>query len=122
MMAMAAGYDQQRPRQRREAFRVGLTLPVWVNTPVELDCQLVDLSVLGARFSAQLPCMPGADAEFMLVTERYGTVPISGEVVRAGEGQTAVRFTRFGDRAERAVTELVSSEQRRVLRHRVEVS
>lgn len=52
------------------------------------------------------------------MTERYGTVPLSGEVVRAGGGETALRFTRFEEGAERVVTEIISREQRRRLRAR----
>jgi hypothetical protein len=46
--------------QRRAAFRVDMTLPVWVEYPIDRDCELVDLSVLGARFSAELPCAAGS--------------------------------------------------------------
>lgn len=105
--------------QRRAAFRVDVALPVWVEYPIERDCELVDLSVLGARIGAELPCSPGSTSEFVLVTESFGTIPITGEVVRVGNGETAVRFIRLEHSAERAVTELVSSAQRRNLRHRV---
>jgi c-di-GMP-binding flagellar brake protein YcgR len=108
--------------QRRAAFRVDVTLPVWVEYPVERDCELVDLSVLGARFSAELPCAPGSTSEFLLITEEYGTIPITGEVVRVGKGETAVRFLRLDHSAERAVTRILTSAQRRDLQHRVNVS
>jgi c-di-GMP-binding flagellar brake protein YcgR len=108
--------------QRRAAFRVELTLPVWVEYPVERDCQLVDISVLGARFNAELPCSPGSTSEFLLVTEEYGTVPIAGEVVRVSDGETAVKFIRLEHDAERAVTQMVNAEQRRKIKSRVNVA
>ena len=108
--------------QRREAFRVDMALPVWVEYPIERDCQLVDLSVLGARFSAELPCAPGTTSEFLLVTEEYGTIPITGEVVRVSNGETAVRFIRLEHNAERAVTDLITVAQREKLQRRIGVS
>ena len=110
------------PEQRREAFRVELTLPVWIEYPIERDCELVDLSVLGARFSAELPCVAGSTSEFLLVTEEYGTVPVTGEVVRVGNGETAVRFLRLDHSAERAVTQIVHRAQRRKLQRRIGAS
>ncbi len=120
-----AGRDTGRglsaPQQRRAAYRVPVSLPVWFDQPVECDCQLVDLSVNGARFDAELPCDPGSASEFMLVTESYGTIPIAGEVVRVGKGETAVRFLRLAHDAARVVTEIVALEQRRRLKLRVKV-
>jgi c-di-GMP-binding flagellar brake protein YcgR len=108
--------------QRRAAFRVDLALPVWVEYPIERDCELVDLSVLGARLSAELPCSPGSTSEFLLVTEDYGTIPITGEVVRVSDGETAVKFIRLEHDAERAVTDLITAAQRQKLQRRLGVA
>jgi hypothetical protein len=108
--------------QRRAAFRVPMTLPVWVERPIEHDCQLVDISILGARLNAELPCSPGSTSEFLLVTEEYGTIPIVGEIVRISDGETAVKFIKLAHDAERAVAEMVNREQRRELRKRVKTN
>lgn len=108
--------------QRRAAFRVDVKLPVWVEYPVERDCELVDISVLGARFNTELPCAAGSTSEFLLVTEEYGTIPVAGEVVRVNAGETAVRFMPLAHNAERAVTEIITAEQRRRLQHRLGVA
>jgi c-di-GMP-binding flagellar brake protein YcgR len=107
--------------QRRAAFRVDMTLPVWVEYPIDRDCELVDLSVLGARFSAELPCAAGSTSEFLLVTEEHGTIPVTGEVVRVSNGETAVRFLRLDHSAERAVRRMVTGAQRHKLQRRVSV-
>lgn len=113
--------DRLADQQRRAAFRVGLQLPVWVEYPIERDCQLVDISVLGARFTAELPAALGSTSDFLLVTEEYGTVPITGEIVRVRDGETAVKFVKLTHDAERAVTEMVNAEQRRVIQSRVKL-
>ena len=97
---------------RRAAFRVDSSLPVWVTYPVELDCNLLDVSVAGACFDVALPLPPGTVCEFVLVTEEYGTIPLTGEVVRIGAEETAVSFSVVRHDAARALKELVLSEQR----------
>jgi hypothetical protein len=108
--------------QRRAAFRISIEVPVWIEFPVERDCELVDISVLGARMNVQLPVEIGGVCEFLLVTEDYGTLPITAEVVRAAGGETAVRFVGVPHTAARAIKEIIVGEQRRQLKKRIDVA
>ena len=58
----------------------------------------------------------------MCIRDRYGTIPITGEVVRVGNGETAVRFIRLEHTAERAVTGLITAAQRQKLQRRLGVA
>jgi hypothetical protein len=62
--------DRRSGEQRRDAFRVSMNLPVYVDEPMELYCELVDISVLGLRFDRELPCSPGVEVEFRLEVRR----------------------------------------------------
>jgi hypothetical protein len=107
--------------QRREAFRVGMNLPVYVDEPMELYCELVDISVLGLRFDRELPCSPGVMVAFRLEIPSYGATPkpeqleLFAEVLRRGAGFTGLRFPRLELEQMRAVRDLVHSHQRLLL-------
>jgi hypothetical protein len=107
--------------QRREAFRIGMNLPVYVDEPMELYCELVDISVLGLRFDRELPCAPGIMITFRLEIPTYGATPkpeqleLFGEVLRLEAGFTGLRFRRLELEQMRAVRELVNGYQRLLL-------
>jgi hypothetical protein len=107
--------------QRREAFRVGMNMPVYVDEPMELYCELVDISVLGLRFDRELPCTLGVMIEFRLEIPSYGATPrpeqldLLAEVLRLSAGFTGLRFPRLELEQMRAVRELVHGHQRRLL-------
>ena len=113
--------DRRSGEQRREAFRVSMNLPVYVDEPMELYCELVDISVLGLRFDRELPCSPGVEVEFRLEVPTYGATPkpeeleLFAEVVRVEDGFTGLRFLRMEVDEVRAVRELVHGHQRRLL-------
>jgi PilZ domain len=107
--------------QRREAFRIGMRLPVYVDEPMELYCELVDISVLGLRFDRELPCTPAVTIVFRLEIPTYGATPkpeqieLFAEVLRIDGGFTGLRFVRLELDQTRAVRELVHGHQRRLL-------
>jgi hypothetical protein len=113
--------DRRSGDQRREAFRVSMNLPVYVDEPLELYCELVDISVLGLRFDRELPCSPGIEVVFRLEVPTYGATPkpqeleLFAEVVRVDDGYTGLRFLRLAVDETRAVRELVHGHQRRLL-------
>lgn len=113
--------DRRSGNQRRDAFRVAMNLPVYVDDPMELYCELVDISVLGLRFDRELPCSPGIEIEFRLEVPTYGATPkpeehvLFAEVVRVHDGYTGLRFLRLEHEQTRAVRELVHAHQRRLL-------
>ncbi len=113
--------DRRAGGQRREAFRVALRLPVYVDEPMELYCELVDISVLGLRLDRELPCSPGITILFRLEIPTYGATPkpdeleLHAEVVRLARGCTGLRFLRLDMDQTRAVRELVHGHQRRLL-------
>ena len=113
--------DRRSGDQRREAFRVAMQLPVYVDGPMELYCELVDISVLGLRFDRELPCTPGITIEFRLEIPSYGAtlkpteLELFAEVVRVEDGFTGLRFLRMELDQTRAVRELVHGHQRRLL-------
>jgi hypothetical protein len=98
-----------------------MSLPVYVDEPMELYCELVDISVLGLRFDRELPCSPGVEVEFRLEVPTYGATPkpeeleLFAEVVRVDDGFTGLRFLRMEIDQTRAVRELVHGHQRRLL-------
>ena len=119
-------YDVERSErrsglQRREAFRIGMNLPVYVDDPMELYCELVDISVLGLRFDRALPCSSGTMIFFRLEIPSYGATPkpeqleLAAEVLRIDAGYTGLRFRRLEIEQTRAVRELVHGHQRRLL-------
>lgn len=113
--------DRRSGDQRREAFRVSMSLPVYVDEPMELYCELVDISVLGLRFDRELPCSPGVEIAFRLEVPTYGATrkpdehELFAEVVRVEDGYTGLRFLRLELAQARAVRELVHGHQRRLL-------
>ena len=113
--------DRRSGDQRRDAFRIELNLPVYVDEPMELYCELVDVSVLGLRFDRELPCTPGIAIAFRLEIPTYGAKPkpdvieLFAEVVRIEHGYTGLRFLRLELEAGRAVRDLVHGHQRRLL-------
>ena len=113
--------DRRSGYQRREAFRVGMKLPVYVDEPMELYCELVDISVLGLRLDRELPCAPGVMIEFRLEIPTYGAKPkpeqleLLAEVLRLDAGFTGLRFRRLELEQMRAVRELVHGYQRLLL-------
>ena len=98
-----------------------MQLPVYVDEPMELYCELVDISVLGLRFDRELPCTPGVEIAFRLEVPTYGATPkpeeleLFAEVVRVDDGFTGLRFLRLELDVTRAVRELVHGHQRRLL-------
>src|SRR5579875_1765167 len=84
--------DRRSGEQRRGAFRVAMRMPVYVDAPMQSYCELVDISVLGLRLDAELPCTPGVLVDFRLVVPSYGATPkpeeieLFAEVVRVNAG------------------------------------
>jgi PilZ domain len=107
--------------QRREAFRIRMKMPVHVDEPMELYCELVDISVLGARLDRELPCTPGVIVTFRVVIPSYGAtrdlveVELRAEVMRVDRHSTGIRFVEMTHGDARAVRELVHGQQRRLL-------
>lgn len=113
--------DRRSGEQRREAFRIAMNMPVYVDEPMERYCELVDISVLGLRLDRELPCTPGVRIYFRLVIPTYGAstkpaeMDLSGEVVRVEKGFTGLRLVGLEHHQTRAVRELVHGHQRRLL-------
>ena len=113
--------DRRSGDQRREAFRVAMNMAVHVDHPMQLYCELVDISVLGLRIDRELPCTPGVMVEFRLLIPTYGAAPkptelsLCAEVVRVEGGFTGLRFAALEHDETRAVRELVHGHQRRLL-------
>jgi hypothetical protein len=113
--------DRRSGSQRREAFRVEMNLPVYVDEPMELYCELVDISVLGLRFDRELPCTPGVTIGFRLEVPTYGATPkpeeheLFAQVVRVEHGFTGLRFLRMETEQTKTVREIVHGHQRRLL-------
>jgi hypothetical protein len=113
--------DRRSGDQRREAFRVAMPLAVFVDEPMELFCELVDISLLGLRVDREMPCTPGISVELRLEIPTYGGQPkpdeleLSAEVVRVAGGFTGLCFQRLTRDQARAVRELVHGHQRRLL-------
>lgn len=113
--------DRRSGEQRREAFRIGMSMPVYVDDPMQCYCELVDISVLGLRFDRELPCTPGVQIGFRLVIPSYGAtrrpreLELCAEVVRIEGGFTGLRFVDLELDQTRAVRELVHGQQRRLL-------
>jgi hypothetical protein len=113
--------DRRSGDQRRDAFRLAMNLPVYVDEPMERYCELVDVSVLGLCFDCELPCTPGVTVFFRLVIPSYGATPkptemeLAAEVVRVENGFTGLRFAKLEHDQTRAVRDLVHGHQRRLL-------
>jgi hypothetical protein len=107
--------------QRRRAYRVNMRLPVYLDEPVQLFCEAVDISVLGVRFDRELPCTPGVVVEFRLEVPMYGAaakpdvIELQAQVVRVGGHYTGLRFVNLEPESARAVRDLVNAQQRRIL-------
>lgn len=113
--------DRRSGIQRREAFRIRMSMSVHIDSPMQLYCELVDISVLGARLDRELPCTPGVKVEFRIVIPSYGATPnptelaLYAEVVRLDDRSTGMRFIEMTPDEARAVRELVHGQQRRLL-------
>jgi hypothetical protein len=98
-----------------------MRLPVYVDDPLQLFCEVVNISVLGVRFDRELPCTPGVTIEFRLEVPMYGAtakpdeIELQAEVVRVDVYCTGLRFVNLDAEADRAVRELVNAQQRRML-------
>lgn len=98
-----------------------MNMPVYVDEPIELYCELVNVSVLGLRLDRALPCHPGTMIFFRLEIPSYGATPkpeqieLYAEVLRIDAGFTGLRFRRLELEQMRAVRDLVHSHQRRLL-------
>jgi hypothetical protein len=96
-------------------------VPVYLDSPMQLFCELVDMSVLGARFDRELPCTPGIRIRFRIHIPAYGASPepeeleLTAEVVRVEYGDTGVRFVELDGEQARAVRRVVSERQRALL-------
>jgi hypothetical protein len=103
--------------QRRQAFRVRLRLPVHVHGPEQVDCETVDISVLGVRFNRRLPYAPGVQIRFIVELPahrgvRRNELELQGRVVRALPGDTGIEFVDIAASQKRAVRELISQHRR----------
>lgn len=103
--------------QRRQAFRVRVRLPVHVDGPKRMDCETVDISVLGVRFNRRLPYPPGAHVRFIVdVPARRGArrneLELQGRVVRVLPDDTGIEFVDIGAHQKRAVRELINRHRR----------
>jgi hypothetical protein len=113
--------------QYRQAFRVRICLPVQLTAPARLECETVDLSVLGVRLNRELPCALGTAVGFTADLDGRGVpgprrLELRAEVVRIHQGDTGLRFIALTQDQRRTVRELVHSQQaelaaRRALRH-----
>jgi hypothetical protein len=117
---VAERQDGPENQQRRNAYRVNMRLPVHTDDPVQLFCEVVDISVLGVRFDRELPCTPGVTVDFRVEVPMYGAakpdeIELQAEVVRLALYCTGLRFVNLEPEAEKAVRELVNAQQRRVL-------
>lgn len=98
-----------------------MSMPVHVDAPMQLYCELVDISVLGLRLDRELPCSPGVAIDFRLVIPSYGAtlkpneLDLCAEVVRVEGGFTGLRFVALDFEQTRAVRDLVNGQQRRML-------
>jgi len=107
--------------QRRQAYRVNMRLPVHIDHPVQLFCEVVDISVLGVRLDRELPCTPGVVVEFRVEVPMYGAaakpevIDLQAEIVRVGGHYTGLRFVDLEPESARAVRDLVNAQQRRIL-------
>jgi hypothetical protein len=96
-------------------------MPVHVDAPMQLYCELVDISVLGARLDRELPCTPGVRVTFRIVIPSYGAtrdlieLELCAEVMRTDPHSTGLRFVEMTHGEARAVRELVHGQQRRLL-------
>jgi hypothetical protein len=111
---------RQTNAQRREAFRVGMRLAVHLESPMQMYCELVDISVLGARLDRELPCTPGVKIRFTLEIPNYGIgkpeeLELQGVVVRVNGGNTGLRFAELTPEQTRQVRDLVNEQQRIIL-------
>lgn len=110
-----------RGEQRREAFRINLRMPVHVDEPMELFCELRDISFTGVGLDVELPCRPGTDVSFSLGCPTYGgalvptTIALQAEVVSIEPGHTGLRFVNLDLEQSRAIRELVTTQQRIML-------
>jgi hypothetical protein len=113
--------ERRSGRQRRDVFRIRMNMPVHVDAPMQLYCELLDISVLGARLDRELPCTPGVKVSFRLVIPSYGAtrdlleLELRGEVMRVADRNTGVRFIEMKQGEARAVRDMVQAQQRRLL-------
>ena len=113
--------ERRSGRQRRDVFRISMNMPVHVDAPMQLYCELLDISVLGARFDRELPCTPGVKVSFRLVIPSYGAtrdlleLDLRGEVMRVADRNTGIRFIEMKQGEARAVRDMVQAQQRRLL-------
>lgn len=125
---MAASFNDRRRRlilqrgdQRREAFRLNMRMPVYVDAPMETFCELRDISFTGLGFDRELPCTPGIVVMFRLEIPGYGAVavperiPLQAEVMRVYRGHTGLRFVDLDHEQSRAIHELITVQQRMIL-------
>jgi c-di-GMP-binding flagellar brake protein YcgR len=106
--------------QRRGAFRINLRMTVQVDAPRELRCGLRDVSFTGVGFDGELPSAPGVQVSFSLELPTYGalvptTITLQAQVVRVEQGHTGLRFVDLDHEQARAIHELVTREQRKLL-------
>jgi len=111
---------QRRP-QRRAVFRLNMRMPVYIDAPVELVCELCDISFAGLGFDRELPCAPGTEVAFRLEMPTHGAVVVptsivlQAEVVRVEDCRTGLRFADLDRLQVGAVQELVIGQQRAIL-------
>ena len=87
---------------------------------MQMYCELVDISVLGARLDRELPCTPGVKIHFTLEIPNYGIgkpeeLELQGVVVRVNGGNTGLRFAELTPDQTREVRDLVNEQQRIIL-------
>ncbi len=98
-----------------------MKVPVVVDSPVRLTCELVDISVLGLRVDRTLPCLHGTKVTFRLQLPDYGESPeaseleLVAETVTIADDHTGLRFVDLSPFEAREVRDLVYAHQRRLL-------
>jgi hypothetical protein len=106
---------------RRAACRVTMPMHVHVESPVQMFCELRDISVIGAAFDRELPCTPGIGIDFIFEVPTYGaslkpeSIKMHAEVVRVEDGVTGVRFSDLRGEEAKQIVRLVYDQQRRIL-------
>jgi len=96
-------------------------MTVHVDAPLEIFCELRDVSFTGVGFDRELPCTPGIEVSFSLELPTYGaalvasSILLQAEVVRVEMGHTGLRFVDLDREQTRAVHELVTTQQRMML-------
>lgn len=114
--------DGARFEQRRETFRVAVTLPVVIERTdgTRFPCETLDLSIGGAMLAIERPFAPADQLRVTIDCNDRQAVSLAATVVRSERGarRLAVAFANVGGTDERKLTVLVTAAQRRALTSR----